>query len=213
MATYEINFHQRIDNYAVVQTLTDNDVAVGESITVAGLGHGLNGTHTVYAQPQYLYLGTDSLGNLLFDASFPLPNQVMYYDEDAELERSAAIPMGTLTYTQTCTWVTAAQVMAYIGVTIDNPSDDYTLLTQATSASNSFCWRRRQESGYTGDSLSTSPSGDVTLGTLMYAAALWRARGSVQDTFASFDGMGSAGVSAMTPMIKQLLGIPRPQVA
>lgn len=213
MATYEINFHQRIDNYAVVQTLTDNDVAVGESITVAGLGYGLNGTYTVYAQPQYLFLGTDSLGNLLFDASFPLPNQVMFYDADTTLERTAAIPMGTLTYTQTCTWVTAAQVMAYIGVTIDNPSDDYTLLTQATSASNSFCWRRRQESGYTGDSLSTSPSGDVTLGTLMYAAALWRARGSVQDTFATFDGMGSAGVSAMTPMIKQLLGIPRPQVA
>lgn len=55
MATYEINFHQRVDNYAVVQTLTDNDVAVGESITVAGLGHGLNGTFTVYAQPQYLF--------------------------------------------------------------------------------------------------------------------------------------------------------------
>ncbi|NDI17721.1 MAG: hypothetical protein EBY83_07140 [Verrucomicrobia bacterium] len=213
MATYEINFHQRVDNYAVVQTLTDNDVAVGESITVAGLGHGLNGTYTVYAQPQYLFLGTDSLGNLLFDASFPLPNQVMYYDVDTDLERSAAIPMGTLTYTQTCTWVTAAQVMTYLGVTIDNPSDDYTLLTQATSASNAFCFRRRQESGYTGDSLSSSPSGDVTMGTLMYAASVWRARGSVQDTFATFDGMGSASVSAMTPIVKQLLGIPRPQVA
>jgi hypothetical protein len=35
----------------------------------------------------------------------------------------------------------------------------------------------------------------------------------VQDTFATFDGMGTASVSAMTPMIKQLLGISRPQVA
>ena len=213
MATYEVIFHQRIDNYAVVQTLTDNDVAVGESITITGLGHGLNGTFTVYAQPQYLYMGTDSDGNLIFDASFPLPNQVMYYDADADLDRSAAIPTGTLTYTQTCTWITAAQLMAYIGVTIDNPSDDYTLLTQATSAANAFCWRRRQESGYTGDALGTSPGGDCTLGVLMYAAALWRARGSVQDTFASFDGMGTMSASAMTPMIKQLLGISRPQVA
>jgi hypothetical protein len=213
MATYEVIFHQRIDNYAVVQTLTDNDVAVGESITVAALGHGLNGTFTVYAQPQYLFLGTDSDGNLLFDASYPIPNQVMYYDADADLDRSAAVPPGTLTYTQTCTWTTAAQLMAYIGVAIDNPSDDYTLLTQATSAANAFCWRRRQESGYTGDSLTTSPGGDVSLGCLMYGAALWRARGSVQDTFATFDGMGTAGVSAMTPMIKQLLGISRPQVA
>jgi hypothetical protein len=103
--------------------------------------------------------------------------------------------------------------MTYLGITIDNPSDDYTLLTQATSASNAFCFRRRQESGYTGDSLSTSPGGDVTLGTLMYGAALWRSRGSVQETFATFDGMGTASVSAMTPIVKQLLGISRPQVA
>ena len=213
MATYEIIFNQRIDNYAVVQTLTDNDVVVGESITVSGLGSGLNGTFTVYAQPQYLFMGTDSDGNLIFDASFPIPNQVMYYDADTDLDRVAVQPPGTLTYTQTCTWVTAAQVMTYLGITIDNPSDDYTLLTQATSAANAFCWRRRQESGYTGDALATSPGGDCTLGVLMYAAALWRSRGSVQDTFATFDGMGSASVSAMTPMIKQLLGISRPQVA
>jgi len=213
MATYEIIFNQRIDNYAVVQTLTDNDVAVGESITVSGLGSGLNGTFTVYAQPQYLFMGTDSDGNLIFDATFPIPNQVMYYDADTDLDRVAVQPPGTLTYTQTCTWVTSSQVMAYLGITIDNPSDDYTLLTQATSAANAFCWRRRQESGYTGDALGTSPGGDCTLGVLMYAAALWRSRGSVQDTFATFDGMGSASVSAMTPMIKQLLGISRPQVA
>jgi len=212
MATYEIIFNQRIDNYAVVQTLTDNDVAVGESITVSGLGSGLNGTFTVYAQPQYLFMGTDSDGNLIFDATFPIPNQVMYYDADTDLDRVAVQPPGTLTYTQTCTWVTSSQVMAYLGITIDNPSDDYTLLTQSTSAANAFCWRRRQESGYTGDALGTSPGGDCTLGVLMYAAALWRSRGSVQDTFATFDGMGSASVSAMTPMIKQLLGISRPQV-
>jgi len=213
MATYEIIFHQRIDNYAVIQTLTDNDVAVGESITVTGLGHGLNGTFSVYAQPQYLYMGTDSDGNLIFDAHVPIPNQVMYYDADADLDRSAAIPPGSLSFVQTCTWITAAQLMTYLGITIDNPSDDYTLLTQATSASNAFCFRRRQESGYTGDSLSSSPGGDVTLGTLMYGAALWRSRGSVQETFATFDGMGTASVSAMTPIVKQLLGISRPQVA
>lgn len=214
MATYEIIFNQRIDNYAVVQTLTDNDVAVGESITVAGLGSGLNGTYTVYAQPQYLYIGIDSNGNLLFNAEIPLPNQVMFYDEGDVVERVAVQPPGTLTYTQTCTWITAGQLETYLGVgTITNPSDDYTLLTQSVSAANAFCWRRRQESGYTGDALATSPGGDCTLGVLMYAAALWRSRGSVQDTFATFDGMGSASVSAMTPMIKQLLGISRPQVA
>jgi hypothetical protein len=119
---------------------------------------------------------------------------------------------GTITYTQNCTWITTANLITYLGVTIDNPSDDYTLATQATNAANDFCYRRRQESGYF-DSLTTSPGHDATLGIEMYAAALWRSRGSVQDTFASFDQMGGGNVNAMTPVIKQLLGIDRPQVA
>jgi hypothetical protein len=57
------------------------------------------------------------------------------------------------------------------------------------------------------------PGHDQKLGTLMYASALWRARGSVQDTFSTFDNMGGGNVNAMTAVIKQLLGIDRPQVA
>ena len=123
-----------------------------------------------------------------------------------------ATATGTLQNSQNCTWITTAELVTYLGVDITNPSDDFTLATQARNASNDFCYRRRSESGYF-DSLTTSPGHDVTLGTLMYAAALWRSRGSVQDTFATFDGMGAAPVSAMTPVIKQLLGIDRPQVA
>jgi hypothetical protein len=92
MATYTVTFHQRLDNYAVVQTLEATDIAIGESITLAGLGHRLNGTHTVYAIPQYLYTGTDSEGDLLLNPDVPIPNQVMFYDADTDLERSAAIP-------------------------------------------------------------------------------------------------------------------------
>ena len=50
------------------------------------------------------------------------------------------------------------------------------------SAANAFCYRRRQEAGYV-DSLTTSPSGDVTLGTIQYGGALYRQRGSI-DVFA-----------------------------
>ena len=96
MATYSVTFHQRLDDYAVVQTLENTDIAIGESITLAGLGHNLNGTHTVYALPQYLYVGTDSQGDIHLDADVPIPNQVMFYDADGDLERSAAIPQGTL---------------------------------------------------------------------------------------------------------------------
>jgi len=213
MATYQVTFKQLLDNYAVLQTLTNTEIAVGQSITVASVAVPFNGSFTVYAQPEYEYIGIDTEGNLLFDSNVPIPNQVLYACTGDDVGRIATTT-GTIQYTQTCTWITAAQLETYLAAgVITNPSDDYTLLTQATSAANAFCWRRRQESGYTGDALGTSPSGDVTLGTLMMGAALWRARGSVQDTFASFDGMGSAPVSAMTPMIKQLLGISRPQVA
>ena len=212
MATYTVTFKQLLDNYAVLQTLTDTDIEVGQSITVASVASPFNGTFVVYALPKYEYIGIDTDGDLLFNSNVSIPNQVLYACTGTDVNR-VATSTGTISYTLTCTWITAAQLETYLGAgTITNPSDDYTLLTQAASAGNAFCYRRRQEAGYF-DSLTTSPGGDATLGTLMYAAALWRGRGSVQDTFATFDGMGTAPVSAMTPVIKQLLGIDRPQVA
>lgn len=211
MATYSVIFHQRLDNYAVVQTLESTEIAIGESITLSGLGHGLNGTHTVYALPQYLYTGTDGEGNILLDANQPFPNQVMFYDADTDLDRSAAIPPGSLDYTQTCTWVTSAQTQLWLGLTSPT-ADESTFLAQCVSAANQVAYRRRQEASYY-DSLSTSPSGDVTLGTIMLAGAYYRQRGSI-DQFASFDSMGQAiTTNAFTPMVKQLLGIDRPAVA
>jgi len=212
MATYTVTFKQLLDNYAVLQTLQDTEIEVGQSITVASVAAPFNGIFIVYALPKYEYLGIDTDGDLLFNANVSIPNQVLYACTGTDVGRTASAT-GTITYTQTCTWITAAQLEVFLGAgTITNPSDDYTLLTQAASAGNAFCYRRRQEAGYF-DSLTTSPGGDATLGTLYYAAALWRGRGSVQDTFATFDGMGTAPVSAMTPVIKQLLGIDRPQVA
>jgi len=212
MATYTVTFKQLLDNYAVLQTLTDTEIEVGQSITVASVASPFNGTFIVYAMPKYEYIGIDTDGDLLFNSNVSIPNQVLFACTGTDVNR-VATATGTITYTQTCTWITAAQLEVFLGAgTITNPSDDYTLLTQAASAGNAFCYRRRQEAGYF-DSLVTSPGGDATLGTLYYAAALWRGRGSVQDTFATFDGMGTAPVSAMTPVIKQLLGIDRPQVA
>jgi hypothetical protein len=210
MATYSVTNKYLIDNYAVLQLLTPSEIAVGQSITVAGVDATFNGTYTVRALPQYLYIGVDSQGDLLYDYQIPIADQVLYAKTASDVERVAA--SGTVSYDPVCTWVTAAQVMSYLGITITNPSDDYTLLTQSVSAGNQFCFRRRQESGYI-DSLTTSPGGDATLGTLMYCAALWRSRGSIEATYATFDGMGSAPQQSLTPIVKQLLGIPRPAVA
>ena len=210
MATYTVTNKYLIDNYAVLQLLTPSEIAVGQSITVAGVDATFNGTYSVYALPQYLYIGIDTEGDLLFDYQVPIANQVLYAKTASDVERTAA--SGTVSYAPVCTWVTNADVMSYLGITITNPSDDYTLLTQSVSAGNQFCYRRRQESGYI-DSLTTSPGGDATLGTLMYCAALWRSRGSIEATYATFDGMGTAPQQSLTPIVKQLLGIPRPAVA
>jgi hypothetical protein len=210
MATYSVTFKYLLDDYAVLQSLTSTEIAVGQSITVGSVDATFNGTYIVYALPQYLFLGTDTEGDLLYDINVPIANQVLYAKTASNVERIAAT--GTITYTQTCQWVTSAQLITYLGVQITNPSDDYTLITQAVSAGNDFAYRRRQEAGYI-DSLTTSPGGDATLGTLMYCAALWRSRGSLENTFASFDGMGAAPQQSLTPIVKQLLGIDRPACA
>jgi hypothetical protein len=210
MATYTVTNKYLIDDFAVLQLLTPSEIAVGQSITVAGVDATFNGTYTVRALPQYLFIGVDSQGDLLYDYQLPIADQVLYAKTADNVERVAA--SGTVSYAPVCTWVTASDVMTYLGITIANPSDDYTLLTQSVSAGNQFAYRRRQESGYI-DSLTTSPGGDATLGTLMYCAALWRSRGSIETTYATFDGMGSAPQQSLTPIVKQLLGIPRPAVA
>ena len=212
MAVYTVIAHQRTDNYAVVQTLTDTPIEPGQSITLAGLGHGLNGTHTVLFCPQYEFTGTDGeTGEWLYNPTMPRANQVLFYDEGADLDWMTAVPTGTLTWTQTCTWITGTQIEDYLGIPLTS-ADDAAFLTQCAAAANAFAYRRRVEAGYLEDSLTTSPGGDVTLGTIMIGAAYFRQRGSF-NTIASFDGMGAPPASGVTPMIMQLLGINRPQVA
>ena len=212
MATYLTASKQLLDNYACISTLEPTDIQVGDSVVVASIGAPFNGTFTVLSCPQYEYLGVDGItGEWLFNENVPRANQVLFACTGDAVEY-AAFYTGTVSFTPTCTWVTVANLVTYLGVSITNPSDDYTLATQAVSAGNQFCSRRRAEAGYN-DSLSTSPSGDVTLGTIMYCAALWRSRGSLENVFASFDNMGSAPQQSMTPIVKQLLGIDRPAVA
>lgn len=212
MATYLTASKQLLDNYACISTLEPTDIQVGDSVIVGALGAPFNGTYIVLACPQYKYVGVDSeTGEFNYDVNVAVPNQILFACTGSDVE-FVAIYTGTVSFTPTCTWITAANLITYLGVSITNPSDDYTLITQSVSAANQFCSRRRAEAGYN-DNLTTSPSGDVTLGTLMYGAALWRSRGSLENVFASFDNMGTAPQQSLTPIVKQLLGIDRPAVA
>jgi hypothetical protein len=157
--------------------------------------------------PQFLPINVDTEGLIEYDYSYPLENAVMWAESETPMELQAIT--GTITFDQTCTWITGPQIATYLGITTSG--DETAFLVQCAAAANAFCFRRRQESSYI-DSLSTSPGGDVTLGTLMYGSALFRQRGSV-DQFASFTDMASAPVVGLSGIVKQLLGINRPQVA
>ena len=208
MATYTVTNKYLLDNYAVVQLLTPAELELGQSITVAGVDATFNGSYTVRALPQYRFTGVDTEGDLLYDYQEPIANQVLYAKTAANVERQAA--SGTVSSTPTCTWVTANDIADWLYVA-QAVTADVTFLTICAAAANAFCYRRRQEAGYV-DSLTTVPSQDVKLGTIMYGGALYRQRGSI-DQFASFDAMSTASVVGLAPIVKQLLGIDRPQVA
>jgi len=210
MATFSITHRMRLDDVAVIQTLTETDIAVGQSITVAGLGNGLDGSQTVVAVPQFLFTGLTDEGDPTFNTDIIIPNQLMFIDAGDDLERAAADPFGTLTWSITCTWTTSSNVTEFLGISAATANDTAYIAT-CVAAANAWAFRRRVEAGYT-DAAGTSPSSDVTLGTTLYAAALYRERGSI-DSFQTFEAMTPATTGFNMGRIHQLLGINRSQVA
>jgi hypothetical protein len=210
MAVFNITSRMRLDDYAVVQTLTNTDITPGQSITIAGLGDGFDGTFLVLACPQYEYAGVETDGTLIFDETVPRPNQLLFVDVGADFEYEVEV-LGTVTWTLTCTWINNTQISNYLDIPLTS-TNAAALLVQCAAAANAFAFRRRVEAGYLQDSLTTSPGGDVSLGTIMIGAAYFRQQGSYT-ALASFDGMGVPPANGITPMVLQLLGINRPQVA
>lgn len=210
MAAFTTATKQLLNNYACISTLEPTEIALGQNVTVSGLAAPFAGTFKVLDLPQYKFTGIDSTtGEFLFDENDSVPNQVLYACTGNSVEFVVDFS-GTVTYTQTCTWVTAGQIEDWLGIGTATAADT-SFLTQCASAANLFCYRRRQEAGYH-DPLASSPSGDVTLGTIMYGGMLYRQRGSI-DSFASFGDGGAVSVTGLSGVIKQLLGIDRPQVA
>jgi hypothetical protein len=210
MATYATASKQLLDNYACISTLEPTDIQVGDSVVVGSLGAPFNGTFTVLACPQYRYVGVDGVtGEFNYDVNVAVPNQVLFACTGTDVEFVVDFA-GTVTFTEVCTWITATDIEDWIGIGTATAADT-TFLTICAAAANAFCFRRRQEVGYS-DSLTTVPSQDVKLATVMYGGSLYRQRGSITD-FASFDGMSTGSTSGLSPLVKQLLGVDRPQVA
>ena len=210
MAVASVQHVRRVDNYAAIQTLTDLEVQTGDSITVASVAvTGFNATAVVISTEPYFLEGTDQQGYLVFDYDIPKPNQIVYANTGDD-EDYQTVTAGTVTYTQSVSWIVAADVLAWLGIDVAT-ANDTAFVTTCVNASNAWCFRKRREAGYI-DSMTTVPSADVKLGTVMYAATLYRERGSV-DSFASFDAMGTFPVPSTLGRIMQLLGCGRAQVA
>lgn len=210
MAVSTITHVRRVQNVAAVQTLTDAQVQPGDSVTISAVAAtGFNATAVVLSTEGYYLQEISQEGYLVFDYGDPRPNQVIYANTGADVEYEAE--SGTLTYTQSVSWIVAADVTAWLGIDTAT-ANDTAFITTCVNASNAWCYRKRREAGYI-DSMTTVPSADVKLGTTMYAATLYRERGSV-DSFASFDSMAiGASPSATLGRIMQLLGCGRAQVA
>lgn len=184
------------------------DIGTGQSVTLAGLESSLNGTYTVVDVPTFLFLGVDQSGDFIFNDNEIITNQLMMQKTNPDIPRGRV--NGTLTFITVATWIVAADVIEWLGVA-SATSNDTAFITTCVAAANAYAYRRRRESGYF-DSLTTVPGGDVKLGTTMFAAALYRERGSV-DSFASFEQMGTPVPFGSHGQINRLLGVNRSQVA
>ena len=208
MAVFTVTHAMRLDDYAVVQTLEATEIGIGQSIAVAG-STGVNGTFTVLAVPVYEYRGVDDEGDWLYDYDVTITNQLLFASAGADVARDSNT--GTVTWTETCSWIVAADVLSWLGISVAT-ANDTTFVGVCTDAANAWAYKARKMAGYQAESLSTAPSSAVKLGTIMYAGALYRERGSV-DSFASFGELGAPAPVGSMGQIMRLLGIRRSQVA
>jgi len=208
MATFTVTHAQRVDGIAVFQTLENTDITIGQTIVVASVGNGFNGTFIVQAIPTFYFVGVGIQGDYEYDYDATIVNQLLVINAGDNVNRDTAT--GTITWTQSCTWTTVANVQEFLGIA-SATANDTAFLTTCVAAANSWCFRRRVSAGYH-DNLTTPPDGAVLLGTTLYAAGCYRERGTTGDSYASFQDM--SGPPLMTlGRVNQLLGVKRSQVA
>jgi hypothetical protein len=174
-------------------TLVNGDLAeyfVGDKVRVNGINNSFNGVHTLTAVDTTLLTVTFSKGNF---------TETLNDIRGAEID---AIPQ----------WTDSALVLAWLGIS-PATANDTAFVDSCVEASNEWCFRKRQEAGYKTDRVTFPPSGDVQLGATMYAATLYRERGTSGDSYGSYDGFGNQPMPVTLARIMQLLGCGRIQVA
>jgi len=171
-----------------VVSLTLDDatgLVAGEHVHVYGTGYPkLDGHHDLAS----VDLGTDVV-------TYNVNNQ----DDIAAFTPAAAILVPEIT------WVDTDDVAEFLGET--PAGDDLTWLESCTDAANEFAWHRREAAGYA-DNPTVAPHASVRLGTMLYAGALFRERGSI-DSYQSFQDIPITAPIGSMGQIMRLLGIGR----
>ena len=208
MASFTVSHIERIDDVTVLTTLEPTEITTGQTIIVAAVGSGMNGTYQVISTEPYGFAGVDAWGDLVFDYDVIRENQLLYKNTGDNVDRQA-VTAGTVTFTPTCTWITASDVADWLNLDYTDEQDT-AFLDNCVSAANAFAYRRRRSARYS-DSLVLVPDGAAKMGTIMYAAALFREKGSV-DSFQSFDAMPVTAPTGSMGQILRLLGCNRASV-
>jgi hypothetical protein len=186
---------------------------MGQAITVANVGDGMDGNFTVVSTEPYEFIGLGPEGDFEFDWNVFRENQVIYFDAGNDVQRDTAPNTATITYTSVCTWTDNSSVLSFLGVS-PATANDTAFVTVCTDAANALAFRRRRAAGYFSDVLATAPSADVKLGTTMMAAQLYRSRGSSGgDSFQSYETLASGNNPVAMGDILRLWGCNRAQVA
>jgi len=171
-----------------VVSLTLDDatgLVAGEHVHVYGTGYSkLDGHHDLVS----VDLGTDVV-------TYLVNNQ----DDLAAFTPAAAILVPEIT------WVDTDDVAEFLGETPTGA--DLTWLESCTAAANEFAWHRRNAAGYA-DNPTVAPNAAARLGTMLYAGALYRERGSV-DSYQSFQDIPITAPIGSMGQIMRLLGIGR----
>jgi hypothetical protein len=209
MTTFDLAFNTRLDGVVVLQTLLESGIQVGDTVTIAGNAVIANGNYKVLSTEAAEFTGVDQYGDFEFDYNVIIQNQFLVSNAGADVTRSVAT--GTVVFTPSVTWIVNADVVAWLGIE-SATANDTAFITTCVAAANYWCWNKRRESNYA-DSLTTVPDASVKLGTIMYAATLYRERGTSGDSYASYDGFGNQPQPVTLARIMQLLGASRASVA
>jgi hypothetical protein len=125
--------------------------------------------------------------------SVDLTTEVVTYLVNNQDDITAFTPASATLVSQV-TWIDTGDVAEFIGET-------------PTGADLTFAYHRREAAGYD-DNPTVAPHASVRLGTMLYAGALYRERGSV-DSYQSFQDLAISAPIGSMGQIMRLLGIGR----